>query len=135
MILCKTEMRCYLYIRVEGSVFPLITVIIYIIIQTGSTPLYIASQNGSTDVVDTLIRVGASVNQACMVWRLHYNNAVTVYPVYTVHDAGTDVMIECVHTVTVYMISSYLCFPAQDGRRPIDIARANCDSDTVRLLE
>ena len=31
------------------------------------TPLYVASQNGRTDVVDVLIRAGASVNQACMV--------------------------------------------------------------------
>ena len=43
------------------------------VIQTGTTPLYNASQNGHTDVVDTLIRAGASVNQACMVWRLLYN--------------------------------------------------------------
>ena len=34
------------------------------VIQTGSTPLYIASQQGHTDVVDTLIKAGASVNQA-----------------------------------------------------------------------
>ena len=33
------------------------------VIQTGGTPLYIASQNGHTDVVDTLIRAGVSVNQ------------------------------------------------------------------------
>ena len=38
------------------------------VIQTGTTPLYTASQHGHTDVVDTLIRAGVSVNQACMVW-------------------------------------------------------------------
>ena len=42
------------------------------VIQDGATPLYIASQHGHTDVVDTLIRAGVSVNQACMVWRLLY---------------------------------------------------------------
>ena len=42
------------------------------VIQAGSTPLYIASQCGHTDVVDTLIRAGVSVNQACEVWRLLY---------------------------------------------------------------
>ena len=43
------------------------------VIQIGATPLYMASQNGHTDVVDTLIRAGVSVNQACGVWRLLYN--------------------------------------------------------------
>ena len=42
------------------------------VIQIGSTPLYIVSQYGHTDVVDTLIRAGVSVNQACTVWRLLY---------------------------------------------------------------
>ena len=44
------------------------------VIQDGATPLYVASQFGHTDVVDTLIRAGVSVNQACMVWRLLYYN-------------------------------------------------------------
>ena len=42
------------------------------VIQIGATPLYVASEYGHTDVVDTLIRVGVSVNQVCMVWRLLY---------------------------------------------------------------
>ena len=42
------------------------------VIQNGGTPLYMASQNGRTDVVDTLIRAGVSVKQACGVWRLLY---------------------------------------------------------------
>ena len=42
------------------------------VIQEGTNPLYIASQKGDTEVVDTLIRAGVSVNQACMVWRLLY---------------------------------------------------------------
>ena len=35
--------------------------------QDGSTPLYIASQNGCTDVVNILIRNGADVNMAANV--------------------------------------------------------------------
>ena len=35
------------------------------VVQDGATPLYIASNKGHTDVVDTLIRAGVSVNQAC----------------------------------------------------------------------
>ena len=42
------------------------------VMQIGATPLYIASAEGYTDVVDTLIRAGVSVNQACLVWRLLY---------------------------------------------------------------
>ena len=42
------------------------------VIQIGATPLYIASQEGHTEVVDTLIRAGVSVNQAWGVWRLLY---------------------------------------------------------------
>ena len=44
-----------------------------------------------------------------------------VYSVYTVHDAVTDVMIECTCTIIQLL--------------PIDIARAERHSDTVRLLE
>ena len=42
------------------------------VVQDGATPLFISSNKGHTDVVDTLIRAGVSVNQACMVWRLLY---------------------------------------------------------------
>ena len=40
--------------------------------QFGGTPLWDASNEGHTDVVDYLIRAGASINLACTVWRLHY---------------------------------------------------------------
>ena len=40
--------------------------------QDGATPLYDASSKGHTDVVDYLIRAGASINLAKTVWRLHY---------------------------------------------------------------
>ena len=40
--------------------------------QAGATPLWDTSRNGHTDVVDYLIRAGASINLATMVWRLHY---------------------------------------------------------------
>ena len=36
--------------------------IIILLTQTGATPLYIASCNGHSDVVNTLIRNGADVN-------------------------------------------------------------------------
>ena len=35
--------------------------------QDGTTPLYIASQEGHSDIVNTLIRNGAAVNQPCNV--------------------------------------------------------------------
>ena len=40
--------------------------------QDGGTPLWDASLKGHTDVVDYLIRAGASINLAKTVWRLHY---------------------------------------------------------------
>ena len=36
---------------------------LYIHIQNGYSPLYVASQEGHTDVVDILLRKGADVNQ------------------------------------------------------------------------
>ena len=35
-----------------------------ITIQNGASPLYVASQEGHTDVVDILVKAGADVNQA-----------------------------------------------------------------------
>ena len=35
-----------------------------ITIQGGASPLYVASQEGHTDVVDILVKAGADVNQA-----------------------------------------------------------------------
>ena len=35
-----------------------------ITIQDGLSPLYVASQEGHTDVVDILVKAGADVNQA-----------------------------------------------------------------------
>ena len=36
--------------------------------QSGATPLYVASQNGHSDVVNILIRNGADVNLS---WKVH----------------------------------------------------------------
>ena len=50
--------------------------IIILLTQDGATPLYMASQNGHSDVVNVLIRIGADVcNLACNVWR--YNVSYT----------------------------------------------------------
>ena len=38
--------------------------------QNCATPLYIASQNGHSDVVNILVRNGADINLADEVWRL-----------------------------------------------------------------
>ena len=54
----------------KDCVFPLL---IYIsVIQDGSTPLYVASQEGHTDVVDTLIRAARSQCQLGLWGRLLY---------------------------------------------------------------
>ena len=34
------------------------------ILQNGASPLYVASQNGHTDIVDVLVKAGADVHQA-----------------------------------------------------------------------
>ena len=39
-------------------------------VQIGASPLYTASQEGYTDIVDTLLRHGADPNLACTVWGL-----------------------------------------------------------------
>ena len=52
-----TVIHLYMYIHV---IIPLT--------QDGGTPLYIASQNGHSDVVNILTRNGADVNLACDVW-------------------------------------------------------------------
>ena len=39
--------------------------------QDGTSPVYIASQNGHTDVVDLLVQAGAEINLAETVVRIH----------------------------------------------------------------
>ena len=46
--------------------------------QDGETPLYVASQNGHSDVVYILIRNGADINMACNVWRYNVPYTHTV---------------------------------------------------------
>ena len=41
-------------------------------IQNGASPLYVASQAGQTEVVDTLLKSGADPNLANTVWGLMY---------------------------------------------------------------
>lgn len=43
---------------------------IYTTIQGGLGPLYVASLEGHTEVVDMLLESGADPNVACMVWGL-----------------------------------------------------------------
>ena len=47
-------------------------VIMYTVPQVGISPVYVASQEGHTDVVDILLRSGADVHQTTKV--CHYNN-------------------------------------------------------------
>ena len=44
----------------------------YPLTQGGFTPLYVASQNGHSDVVKTLIQNGADINLASEVWRYYH---------------------------------------------------------------
>ena len=46
--------------------------------QAGPSPLYVASGNGYTEVVDALLRWGANPNQTITVLRLHDNLYCTV---------------------------------------------------------
>ena len=54
-------------------------VIIIPLTQDGITPLYVASQNGHSDVVNILIRNGADINLAHNVWRYNVPYTHTVY--------------------------------------------------------
>ena len=54
-MLCREEVNLWYTHSVCSSLIPLT--------QTGETPLYIASQQGHSDIVNTLIRNGANVNQ------------------------------------------------------------------------
>ena len=42
-------------------------------VQGGISPLYAASQNGYTDIVDVLVKVGADVHQVTKVYMLMWN--------------------------------------------------------------
>lgn len=66
--------------------------IIVFAIQNGISPLYVASQEGHTDIVDLLLKAGADTHQAEMV--LH----------------ATCIYIHVVHTHLIYIImSSCVC--------------------------
>ena len=56
-----------LYCTLKAVILWLYSIISYVhstfIIQNGFSPLYVASQEGHTDVVDILLRKGADVNQ------------------------------------------------------------------------
>ena len=45
----------------------MLTIDMFIVFQTGATPLYVASQNDHTSVVDVLLRHGADPNLALTV--------------------------------------------------------------------
>jgi len=64
-MLCKHSL---LAIRVYACVD--VHSIISSTVQNGATPLYSASQEGHTEVVDTLLKSGADPNLACTVWGL-----------------------------------------------------------------
>ena len=44
---------------------------IYFTVQDGFSPLYVASQNGHTDVVDLLLKAGADIHQMAKVLPLY----------------------------------------------------------------
>ena len=84
---------------------------LYIIIpltQDGATPLHVASQKGHSDIVNTLIRNGADINQPMKVYALYHNPLLLIN---TVHSSP------------------------QDGQMPIDFARSKGHSDIVHILE
>ena len=58
MVICKTESSC------KCSVYSYYMHHLFIVVQDGTTPLYVASQNGHTNVVDVLLRHGADPNLA-----------------------------------------------------------------------
>ena len=70
MCACKSCKVCHIFnITVHSSLHVIIP-----LTQTGATPLYIASENGHSGVVNILIRNGADINLALNVWS--YNHTV-----------------------------------------------------------
>ena len=63
-MLCKHNLLAYMYACVH------VHSIISSTVQIGATPLYAASQEGHTEVVDTLLKSGADPNLATTVWGL-----------------------------------------------------------------
>ena len=77
--------------------------------QNSATPLYIASCNGHSDTVNTLIRNGADIN-------------LTYKVLYTTIHSYQSAIVNTVHS-------------SLQGWRPIDIARTKGHSDIVHILE
>ena len=49
---------------------PMVCIHFSFALQDGLTSLFIASQEGHTEVVDTLLKKGANPNLACTVWKV-----------------------------------------------------------------
>ena len=57
---------------------------LYIPLQNGLSPLYIASQEGHSEVVDVLVKNGADINQPLNVGRmLTYSTLILTYSCHT----------------------------------------------------
>ena len=58
---CNTEILC------EHFIINMLTIHLFLVLQDGFTPLYVASDNGHTSIVDVLLRHGADPNLALTV--------------------------------------------------------------------
>ena len=69
---CCVHVLLVKYVTRQCNYFTLVSTLYIPLTQTYATPLFIASQNGHSNVVNILIRNGADINLACQVMWTHF---------------------------------------------------------------
>ena len=73
-------------------------------LQNGCTPLYVASQEGHTEIVDILLKSGADPNLACTV-RVQACDSISIASVYTPTSHITKKAVRTCYCILVYRIA------------------------------